>query len=56
MKGHHLEVVVRFVDIDRIIDHHCLEIVVRFDNISRIIDHHCLEKLLLLVELLTITV
>jgi hypothetical protein len=37
-----LEVVVCFVDIGRIVDHHCLEVVVCFVDIGRIVDHHCL--------------
>ena len=35
--------VVRFVDIGRIVDHHCLEVIVHFVDIDRIVDHHCLE-------------
>jgi hypothetical protein len=38
-----LEVIVRFVDICGIIDHHCLEVIVRFVDICGIIDHRCLE-------------
>jgi hypothetical protein len=29
-----------FVDIGRIVDHHCLEVIVCFLNIGRIVDHH----------------
>jgi hypothetical protein len=36
-------VIVSFVDIGRIIDHHCLEVIVRFVDIGKIVDHHCLE-------------
>ena len=35
--------IVSFVDIGRIIDHHCLEVIVRFVDIGKIVDHHCLE-------------
>jgi hypothetical protein len=34
-------VVIRFVDIGGIVDHHCLEVVViRFVDIDGIVDHH----------------
>jgi hypothetical protein len=37
-------VVIRFVDIGGIVDHHCLEVVViHFVVIGGIVDHHCLE-------------
>jgi hypothetical protein len=36
-------VIVSFVDIGRIDDHHCLEVIVSFTDIGRIVDHHCLE-------------
>jgi hypothetical protein len=37
-------VVIRFVDIGGIVDHHCLEVaVIRFVDIGGIVDHHCLE-------------
>jgi hypothetical protein len=36
-----LEVIVRFVDIGGIVDHHCLEVIVRFVDIGGIVDHHC---------------
>jgi len=54
-----LEVIVLFVDIGGIVDHHCLEVIVRFSDIGGIVDHSCLEvivRLLILVELLTIPV
>ena len=35
--------IVRFVDISGIVDHHCLEVIVLFVDISGIVDHHCLE-------------
>ena len=37
------DVVIRFVDIGRIVDHHCLEVVIRFVDIGRIVDNHCLN-------------
>jgi hypothetical protein len=43
--------IVRFVDIGRIIDHHCLEMIVRLVDIGRIIDHHCLEMIVRLVDI-----
>jgi hypothetical protein len=52
-------VIVCFVDIGGIVDHHCLEVIVCFVYIGGIVDHHCLEMLVCfvyLVELLTITV
>ena len=39
------EVIVRFVDIGGIVDHHCLEVIVRFVDIGGIADHHCLNFL-----------
>ena len=33
--------VVNFVDIGSIVDHHCLEVVVSFVDIGGIVDHHC---------------
>jgi hypothetical protein len=36
-------VIVRFVDIGGIVDHHCLEVIVHFVDICGIIDHHCLS-------------
>jgi hypothetical protein len=36
-------VIVSFVNIGGIVDHHCLEMIVCFVNIGRIVDHHCLE-------------
>jgi hypothetical protein len=52
-------VIVCFVDIGGIVDHHCLEVIVCFVDIGGIVDHHCWEAIIfffLLVELLTITV
>jgi hypothetical protein len=51
-----LEVIARFVDIGRIVHHHCLEVIVRFVDIGWIVHHLCLKvivSLLILVELLT---
>ena len=51
--------IVCFVDIGGIVDHHCWEVIVSFVDIGGIVDHHCLEVivcLFILVELLTITV
>jgi hypothetical protein len=36
-------VIVSFVDIDGIVDHHCLEVIVSFVDIDGNVDHHCLE-------------
>jgi hypothetical protein len=36
-------VIVCFVDIGGIIDHHCLEVIVCFVDIGGILDHHCLD-------------
>jgi hypothetical protein len=42
---HCLEVIVRVVDIGRVVDHHCLEVIVCFVDIGRVVDHHCLEEI-----------
>jgi hypothetical protein len=52
-------VIVCFVDIGEILDHHCLDVIVCFVDIGGIDDHHCLKVIVCsfdLVELLTITV
>jgi hypothetical protein len=53
-------VIVCFVDIGIIVDHHCLEVVFRFVDIGGIINHHCLEVIVcffdIWCELLIITV
>jgi hypothetical protein len=36
-------VIVCFVDIGVIVDHHCLEVNLCFVDIGGIADHHCLE-------------
>jgi hypothetical protein len=38
--------VVSFVDIGGIVDHHSIEMVVSFVDIGGIVDHHCLKFLL----------
>ena len=51
--------VVCFVDIGRLVDHHCLEVDIFVFDIGGLVDHHCLEmvvRLLILVDLLIITV
>jgi inorganic pyrophosphatase/exopolyphosphatase len=36
-------VIVLFVDIGGIVDHHCLQVIVRFVDIGEIVDHHRLN-------------
>ena len=50
--------IVCFVDIGGVDDHHCLEEIVCFVDIGGIDDHHCLEVIVFFIsmELLTITV
>jgi hypothetical protein len=51
--------IVCFVDIGGVLDHHCLDMIVCFVDIGGIDDHHCLKVIVCsfdLVELLTITV
>jgi hypothetical protein len=36
-------VIVCFVDIGGIVDHHCLEVIVCLVDIGGFVDHHCLE-------------
>jgi hypothetical protein len=38
---HFLEVIVCFVDIGGIVDHHSLEVIVSFVDIGGIVDHDC---------------
>jgi hypothetical protein len=45
------KVIVHFVDICGIVDHHCLEMIVRFVNISGIVDHQCLEGIVRFVDI-----
>jgi hypothetical protein len=44
-------VVVCFVDIGGIVDHHCLEVDVSFVDIGSIVDHHCLEVVVSFVDI-----
>jgi hypothetical protein len=44
-------VVVSFVDIGSIVDHHCLEEDVSFVDIGGIVDHHCLEEVVSFVDI-----
>jgi hypothetical protein len=51
-------VIVYFVDIGGIVDHHCLEVIVCSFDFFWIVDHDCLEVIVfffILVELLAIT-
>jgi hypothetical protein len=43
--------IVCFVDIGGIIDHHCLEVIVHFVDIGGIIGHHCLEVIVRFVDI-----
>ena len=46
--------IVSFVDIGGIVDHHCLEVIVRFveiGDIDGIFDHHCLELIVRFVDI-----
>jgi metal-responsive CopG/Arc/MetJ family transcriptional regulator len=45
-----LEVIVRFVHIGGMSDHHCLEVIVRFVHIGGMSDHHCLEVIVCSVD------
>ena len=40
------EVIVRFVDVGEIVNHHCLEVIVRFADVGELVDHHCLEVII----------
>jgi hypothetical protein len=47
-------VIVCFVDIGGIVDHHCLEVIVCFVDIGEfggIVDHHCLEVIVRFVDI-----
>jgi hypothetical protein len=39
-------VIVCFVDIGGIVNHHCLEVIICFVDIGGIVDHHCLEVII----------
>ena len=43
--------IVCFVDISGIVDHHCLEVIVCFVDIGGIVDHHCLEVIVRFVNI-----
>jgi hypothetical protein len=46
-----LEMIVRFVDIGGIVDHHCLEVIVGFVDIGGFVDHHCLEVIVCFLDI-----
>ena len=46
-----MTVIVCFVDIGGIVDHHCLEVIVCFVDIGEIVDHHCLEMIVCFVDI-----
>ena len=41
--------IVRFVDIDGIVVHHCLKVIVCFVDIGGIVVHHCLNFLYIII-------
>ena len=43
--------IVCYVDIGGIVDHHCLEVIVHYVDIGGIIDHHCLEVIVRYVDI-----
>ena len=43
--------IVCFVDIGGIVDHHCLEVFFRFVDIDGIISHQCLETIVRFVDI-----
>ena len=43
--------IVCFVEIGKIVDHHCLKMVVYFVEIGEIVDYHCLEVIVCFVEI-----
>ena len=43
--------IVQFVNISGIIDHHCLKVIVRSVDIEGIVDHHCLEMIVRFVDI-----
>jgi hypothetical protein len=45
------KVIVRFVEIAGIVDHHCLETIVHFVDIGGIVNHHCLETTVVFVDI-----
>ena len=40
--GMRWEVIVRFVDVGEIVNHHYLAVTVRFTDVGGLVDHHCL--------------
>jgi hypothetical protein len=44
-------VIVCFVDIGGIVEHHCLEVIVCFVDIGGIVEHHCLEVIVCFVDI-----
>jgi hypothetical protein len=44
-------VIVCFVDIGGIVDHHCLEVIVFFLYIGGIVDYHCWEVIVCFVDI-----
>jgi hypothetical protein len=42
--------VVSFVDIGGIVDHHCIEMVVSFVDIGGIVENHCIEMVVSFVD------
>jgi hypothetical protein len=44
--------IVRFVDIGGIVDHHCLEVIVGFVDIGGFVDHHCLEVIVCFLDMM----
>jgi hypothetical protein len=47
-------VIVCFVDIGGIDDHHCLEVIVCFVDIGGMYDHHCLEVIVCFVPIVMV--
>ena len=43
--------IVCFVDIGGIVDHHCIEVIVCFVDIGGIVDHHCIEVIVCFVDI-----
>jgi hypothetical protein len=43
--------IVCFLDIGRIVDHHRLDVIVRFVDLGKIVDHHCLEGVVCLIDI-----
>ena len=33
--------IVGFVDVVGLVDHHCLEVILRFVDVGGLVDHHC---------------